>query len=251
MKVIAIAAEKGGTGKTSTATITADILTQKGYKVLLIDLDPQVNASLITRTESAKKTVLGVLTGESTILEAKQKTPFCDVVPASRALSAADMTFTATGKEAILREALEPVRDVYDYVILDTPPALGVLTINAFVAADDIVVCAETTLLSLQAIEQISTTTDPIKKYFNPKLNVKGILFTRYNPRAIASREMKKYIDTVSERIGTKVFKSTIRTGTALQEAQILRIPLTQHAPKAKVTEDYKRFVDELINEGK
>ena len=249
MKVIAIANRKGGVGKSTTAAALINGLTLKGYKVLGVDLDAQRNLTSTMRAK-ADKTVLGVLTGDISIREAIIRTSGGDIVPASRSLSGADATITDTGKEYKLREAMEPVLAEYDYIILDCPPALGILTVNALTAADSVIIPAQADIYSLEGIEDLQDTITPVKRYCNSKLEIAGILLTRYSGRSILSRDATTLAERLAERLGTKVFNSKIREAVAVKEAQISRESLFSYAPRAKVTEDYRAFIEELLGKG-
>lgn len=247
MRVIAIANRKGGVGKSTTAAALVSGLTLKGYRVLAVDLDAQRN---LTSTMSARvdsKTSLGVLTGDITAKEAIRKTESGDIIPASKSLSGADAILTETGKEYRLKEALEPVKEWYDYCIIDSPPALGILTVNALTAANSVIIPAQADIYSLEGIEDLQETIQPVRKYCNPTLEIQGILLTRYSPRSILSRDVTTLAEQLAEQLETSLFKATIREAVAVKEAQISQQSLFTYAPKAKVTEDYKAFIEEFL----
>lgn len=247
MRIIAIANRKGGVGKSTTAAALVSGLTLKGYRVLAVDLDAQRN---LTSTMSARvdsKTALGVLTGDITAKEAIRKTESGDIIPASKSLSGADAILTETGKEYRLKEALEPVKEWYDYCIIDSPPALGILTVNALTAANSVIIPAQADIYSLEGIEDLQETIQPVRKYCNPTLEIQGILLTRYSPRSILSRDVTTLAEQLAEQLETSLFKATIREAVAVKEAQISQQSLFTYAPKAKVTEDYKAFIEEFL----
>ena len=225
-KVYTITNQKGGAGKTTTALAVAAGLSLKGYSVLSIDLDAQSNMTYTAGAKADGATALGVLTGEIRAGDAIQKTESGGIIPASKALAGADAFITDTGKEYRLKEALEPIRGEYDYIIIDTPPALGILTINALTACDSVIIPAQADIYSLQGIEQLAETMKPVKKYTNPEL-----------------------AQQIAGKLGTKLFRATIREAVAVKEAQISQQSLYSYAPKAKVTEDYSRFIAELLGE--
>lgn len=246
MKTIAIANRKGGVGKSTTAAAITSYLTLNGYRVLAVDLDAQRNLTSTMNARAEAKTVLGVLTGETTAAEAIRHTEQGDIIPASKALSGADLAIVDTGKEYKLKEALEAVKADYDYIVMDCPPALGILTVNALTAADSVIIPAQADVYSLEGIADLEETIEPVRKYCNPSLTIAGILLTRYNGRSILSREVTTLAEQLAQRLGTKVFKTTIREGVAVKEAQISQQSLFTYAPTANVTEDYRAFIKEL-----
>lgn len=247
MRIIAIANRKGGVGKSTTAAALVSGLTIKGYKVLAIDLDAQRNLTSTMRSRADSKTALGVLTGGITAKEAIRHTESGDIIPASKSLSGADTTLTETGKEYRLKEALESVKEEYDYCIIDCPPALGILTVNALTAANSVIIPAQADIYSLKGIEDLQETIQPVRKYCNPSLEIQGILLTRYSPRSILSRDVKTLAEQLAEKLETSLYNATIREAVAVKEAQISQQSLFTYAPKAKVTEDYRAFIDEFL----
>lgn len=246
-KKIAIINQKGGVGKSTTAEALAAGLSLKGFSVLAIDLDAQGNMTYTIGANPDGITSLEVLTQKATAQEAIQHTNNGDIIPASNSLAGADAFIADTGKEYRLKEALEPIEREYDYVVIDTPPALGILTVNALTACDSVIIPAQADIYSLQGIEQLSETMKPVKKYCNPALKVDGILLTRYSSRSVLSRDVADLANQLATKIGTKVFKTTIREAIAVKEAQISQQSLFKYAPKAKVTDDYAAFIDEIL----
>lgn len=248
-RVYAVINQKGGVGKSSTAATLAAGLSLKGYKTLSIDLDAQGNLTYTAGAKTNGATALGVLTGEVKAEDAIQHTPSGDIIAANKALAGADAFISDTGKEYRLKEALESLQAAYDYIIIDTPPALGILTINALTACNSVIIPAQADIYSLQGIEQLAETMKPVKKYCNPALQIEGILLTRYSPRSVLSREVAELAEQLAAKLGTKLFKTTIREAIAVKEAQISQQTLYSYAPKSKVTEDYTSFIQELIGE--
>lgn len=248
MKIIAVINQKGGVGKSTTAEALTAGLLLKGYTCLAIDLDAQGNLSYTAgaKTEGVP-TVLEVLTGEAKAREAIQHLQGGDVIAANKALAGADAFINSTGKEYKLKEALEELQGEYQYIIIDTPPALGILTVNALTACHSIIIPAQADIYSLQGIEKLAETIKPVKKYCNPSIFIEGILLTRYSPRSVLSREVAEIAGKLADKLGTKVFKTTIREAIAVKEAQISQQSLFDYAPKAKVAEDYRAFIEELL----
>lgn len=250
MKIIALINQKGGVAKSSTALALHAGLTERGYKVLGVDLDAQGNFSYTSGAAQNGETILGVLTGETKIKDAIQTTETGDIIPSSLALANADIFLSNTGKEYTLKKALAPITREYDHIILDTPPALGVLTANALTACDTVIIPAQADVYSLMGINQLNNTIEAVREYCNPKLEIAGILLTRYYARAALNREMIKLVNQIAANINTKVFTATIREAVILKEAQINRKSIFTYAPKANITADYNAFIDELIGEG-
>lgn len=249
-RIISIINQKGGVGKSTTAEALLAGLTLKGYKTLAVDLDAQGNLTYATGANSQGATSLGVLTREVDAGDAIQHTPSGDIIPSNKALAGADAFITDTGKEYRLREALESVASEYDYIIIDTPPALSILTINALTASNSVIIPAQADIYSLQGIEQLAETIQPVKRYCNPTLSIEGILLTRYSKRSILGQEVAGLARQIARRLNTKVFDTTIREAIAIKEAQISQQSLFSYAPKAPVTDDYRAFIEEVIGKG-
>lgn len=249
-RIISIINQKGGVGKSTTAEALLAGLTLKGYKTLAVDLDAQGNLTYATGANSQGATSLGVLTREVDAGDAIQHTPSGDIIPSNKALAGADAFITDTGKEYRLREALESVASEYDYIIIDTPPALSILTINALTASNSVIIPAQADIYSLQGIEQLAETIQPVKRYCNPTLSIEGILLTRYSKRSILGQEVAGLARQIAQRLNTKVFDTTIREAIAIKEAQISQQSLFSYAPKAPVTDDYRAFIEEVIGKG-
>ena len=246
-EVIAVINQKGGVGKSTTALALGAGLRLRNFKVLYVDLDAQGNLSYTLKADSTGVTVIDLLTGQSNITQAIQHTDQGDVIASGPALAGADAVITTTGKEYRLKEALESVLEKYDYIIVDTPPALGVLTINALTACTSVIIPAQADIYSLQGISQLYTTIDTVRRYCNPSLVVKGILLTRYSPRAILSRDIAEIIAQTAQSLNTKLFKSTIRESISVKEAQASQQDIYSYAPKGNATLDYTAFVDEVL----
>ena len=248
--IVAITAQKGGVGKTTLAATMAAALTLKGKKVLLVDLDQQGSLSFVTGADTNGKTTLGLLTRENKAADIIQKLPVADIIPANKSLVSAEATLRETGGEYRLREGLEPVRAEYDYIILDCPPALNSLTINALTAADEVIIPTQADVLSIQGIAQLYESYKLVKKYTNRGLHIAGVLLTRHSGRAVIKRDLEAALrDKIAGMIKTKVYQTTIREGVAINEAQYLQQSIFQYAPRSKVAADYEAFVNEFLQD--
>lgn len=252
MKTIAVCNQKGGTGKSSTVLALAYGLYGTGNKILVIDLDPQCNASYALGIDLLNvPTVYHVLKHEKPIREAIQPVRVgLNVLTGSLALAGADAEFTQTGREYMLKEALEAVGDKYDYIIIDNAPTLGIMVTNALTAADHVVIpVGAGDAFSLLGLTQLYGLIQNVQKYCNHDLKIAGLLITRYNSRTNANQIMREQVQNVADQIGTKVFNAAIRESVSIKESQILRTNLFEQSPKGNATVDYKSFIEELLNE--
>ena len=249
MRIVAVANQKGGVGKTTTSQALTAGLADKGYKVLGIDLDPQgnlssacgsINYNVPTIYELMKREV----TAEETI---QHMNGGYDIIPSNIMLAGAEQELSQTGKEHRLKEAIAAVSDNYDYIIVDTPPSLGVLTVNAFTAASDILIPTTAGIFATTGINQLNETVKSVQKYCNPNVKITGILFTRFNPRANISKQIKELTEQLSQYISAPIYKTYIRSAVAVEEAQANRVDIFDFAEKSTVSEDYKAFIEEFL----
>lgn len=251
MKTITIINQKGGVGKSTTALAIGAGLSIKGYKVLYVDLDAQGNLSYTLNADIRGYNSLGVLERPKTIKEEIQRLNNVDILASTPNLAGADNIINQTGKEYRLKEALELVADIYDYCIIDTPPALGVVTINALTASTGAIIPAQSDIYSLQGISQLNQTIEAVKRYCNPNLFIMGIVLTRYNKRAIIRREVAEMLEVIAKELDTKLYNTKIRECTALVEAQAMKEDIYTYAPKSNATADYMALVNEILEEVK
>ena len=249
MEVIAIINRKGGVGKTATAQALGAGLIRKGFNVLYADLDSQTNLSYALEADIGGFSSMDVLTGNTKAQDAIQHTQQGDIIPASEDLAGADAIIKDTGKEYRLKEALEEVAGSYDYAIIDTPAALGTLTINALTAANSVIIPVQADIYSLQGIGQLTQTIGAVKKYCNPSLYIRGILTTRYNGRAIISKDMLSNLEEAAAQLNTILYKTPIRECISIKEAQASQQDIYSYAPKSNAAKDYNAFIDEFINQ--
>lgn len=246
--IIVLTNQKGGVGKTTTSTaMAAGLVSFYHKKVLAIDLDPQGNLgfSLGLNIEEGR-TIHDVMTGRTTAREAIQSTDYCDVIPSNILLSSAELEFNSPDRELLLKNALDPVASDYDYIIIDTPPALNILTVNAYAVADYLIIPMAPEILSLLAVTQIKETIDSVRESLNPHLDVLGILLTKYNPRTVLAREVKEMAENIASQIDSCVFDTQIRSSVSVAEAPAHGLSIFDYAPRAKPCQDYRDFIQEI-----
>ena len=241
--------QKGGTGKTTTAQALGAGLTGEGYKVLFIDLDAQGNLTRATGATAEGYTILEVLQGKARAIDAIQDAPGGHIIAAGPGLGAEGI-LTRTGKEYRLAEALEPVKKKFDYIIVDCPPSLGVLSVNALTTSDYGIIPAGADAFSLQALEQIHDTAQAVQKYTNKGLQIMGVLICRYSGRSILSRELAEMIGDKAQEMGTRLFNTRIRENISIKEAQQMQQDIFTYAPRSNGAVDYRNFVQEVLSYG-
>lgn len=246
--VIAITNQKGGVGKTTTSCSLACGLAMNNKRVLAVDLDPQGNLgfSLGLEIESCA-TIYEVLKGTATLQEAIRSAKYCDVISSNILLSSAELEFTGKQRECMLKNILSTVAGYYDYIIIDTPPALNILTVNAYAAADYLIIPMVPEILSLLGVSQIKETINTVRASVNPDLVVLGILLNKYNPRTLLSREVKEMAQNIAAQIGTTVFNTHIRSSVCVAEAPAQGESLLDYAPRSNPAQDYKALVAEVL----
>lgn len=250
MKVITLSNQKGGVAKTTTAIALATGLYHRGYTVLCIDLDPQSNLSLGVGADvlNMKHTLYDVFKGNADINDAINHVSLgFDLVTGGLMLTTADMEFVTIGREKLLKEALEPVQDKYDYCVVDTSPNLGILVANALTASDSVVVPVTADAFAIQGLTQLYDSIQSIRKYSNSDLKIAGLLVTRHDERTNVSKVLLENINERAKAMNIPVFSRYIRNGVVIRNSQVLGFDLFMEAPKANVTEDYTAFIDELL----
>lgn len=247
METIAIINRKGGVGKTATAQALGAGLAAKGKKVLYVDLDSQTNLSYVLGADTEQQSSMDLLLHETTAKQAIQHTPQGDIIAGSEDLAAADTQITENRKEYRLKEALEELTPLYDYVIIDTPAALGTLTINALTASQSAIVTVQPDAFSLQGLGQLNKAIETVKKYCNHDLQIKGILLTRFTYRPVLSRDMLSNMEDAAEQLNTFVYEKPIRECISVKEAQASQQDIFTYAPRSNAAIDYKAFIDEFL----
>ena len=250
LEIVVVANRKGGVAKSSTALALGAGLIRNGYKVLYIDLDSQTNLTngLGAREEGVVSS-WDVLTGAATAAQAIQHTPQGDVIGGSEALAGADIAIAGTGREYCLKNALDAIGGAYDYVIIDTPPALGTLTINALTAANSVIIPAQADEDSIKGIHLLNRAIQAVKRHCNRNLYIRGILITRYNGRAIYSRDMQDNLQATAALLKTKLYSTTIRENVAIKEARSKKRDIFSYSGKSNGARDYRAFVKEFLEE--
>ncbi len=248
MKIITITNQKGGVGKTTTSASLAGGLTLLGFRVLAIDLDPQGNLSYSLGAETDESpTIYEVLKGRIPFEDAIQSTLACDILPSNILLSGAELEFNFPGREHILKEAMGETALQYDYIIIDTPPALSILTVNAYTVSTSVIIPMVPEILSLQGISQLKETIDTVRRYYNHALIIDGILLTKYNNRVNLTKDVEDLAKIVARQLGTVVFKAKIHTSVAVAEAPAHCETVMTYAPKSVAARDYNAMIQELL----
>jgi chromosome partitioning protein len=255
-RVIALVNQKGGCGKTTTAVNLAACLAVNGRSVLLVDLDPQANATVslgidpatLTRTiyqvlidepgsDGAPVDVAGVITHSNV--------PNLDVVPSSIDLAAAEMELSARiGRENSLRKKLAPVRDAYRYILVDTPPSLGLLTLNALVACDEVIIPIQTHYYALLGMRQLLRTLRAVREETGHEIEIAGVVPTMYDARTAIGKEI---LQGIREHFGDKVFSSAIHFNIKLVESSMVGVPVFVHTPTSRGAQEYMNLAKEVM----
>lgn len=249
-KIISLATQKGGVAKTTSTCAIAAVLKKKGFRVLVVDMDPQGNLSFSMGADGEMATIYHVLRGEVKIQFAIQRSAVVDIIPTNILLSGIEMEFTGQGREFLLKNALAPIADNYDYILIDTPPGLGILTVNALTASDYAILPMLPDIFSLQGITQVYDTVEHLRRTCNPQLSIAGILLTKYNPRTRLAREAYGAAELISQNLNIPLLKSYIRNCISLSEAQSLQCNLVEYAPYCAGILDYQALVAELLERG-
>ena len=250
IQIITVTNQKGGVGKTTTASALVCGLKQRGARVLGIDLDPQGNLGFTLGLEpDQQRTIYDVLKGTCSIEQAIVSTEYGDILPSDIMLSAAEVDFTSAQREFLLDRQLALVRDKYDFVIIDTPPALNILTVNAYVASTGLIVPMEAEVLSLVGITQLQETIETVRDSLNPHLKVLGVLINKYNPRLTLSREILDMAEEVASQLDTKVFQVKIRRSVGVAMAPAHGQSILTYQPGSKSAQDLQFVVDAVAGE--
>ena len=248
-RIIAIANQKGGVGKTTTAINLSACLAEKGKKVLSIDMDPQGNmtSGLGVDKDSVEKTVYDLIIGEAQIEEiiCKNVLENMDVLPTNIDLSAAEIELIGIdNKEYIIKNEVDKVKDNYDFIIIDCPPSLSMLTINAMTTADSVLVPIQCEYYALEGLSQLIHTIELVKERLNSNLEIEGVVFTMYDARTNLSLQV---VENVKDNLNQNIYKTIIPRNIRLAEAPSYGMPINQYDPKSSGAESYRLLADEVI----
>ena len=248
-RIIAIANQKGGVGKTTTAINLSACLAEKGKKVLSIDMDPQGNmtSGLGVDKDSVEKTVYDLIIGEAQIEEiiCKDVLENLDVLPTNIDLSAAEIELIGIdNKEYIIKNEVDKVKDNYDFVIIDCPPSLSMLTINAMTTADSVLVPIQCEYYALEGLSQLIHTIELVKERLNSNLEIDGVVFTMYDARTNLSLQV---VENVKDNLNQNIYKTIIPRNIRLAEAPSYGMPINQYDSKSSGAESYRLLADEVI----
>ena len=241
--VISLLNHKGGVGKTTSAINIGAGLVELGKKVLLIDLDPQANLTISLGIQRQPVTIYESLRGESELVPFQYKPNF-DVITSSLDLSGAEMELVnEPGREFLLRSLFEPIQEEYDYVIIDCPPSLGLLTLNALTSSNFVYIPLQTEFLALQGVAKIKQVIDKVRFRLNKKLSIGGVIATMYDSRKVLNRDV---VATIQKYFGDRVFETMIRNNVALAEAPAQRMDIFSYQPKCSGATDYLLLCKEI-----
>lgn len=248
-KAMAVVNQKGGVGKSTTAVNLGAYLAAAGRKVLVIDIDPQGNASSGVGVDKAtvKESIYDALIDERPLSELIRHTavPGLDVVPSNVQLAGAEIELVTTiSRELRLKKAIAPVRSLYDYILIDCPPSLGLLTVNALTAADSVLVPIQCEYYALEGLSQLLNTIHLVQKHLNPGLEIEGVVMTMFDPRTNLSQQV---ISEVQSFFKDRVFKTVIPRNVRLSEAPSYGQPILLYDDRSKGAEAYRQLAEEVM----
>ncbi len=242
---IAISNHKGGVGKTTTVVNLAAGLAKLGRKVLAVDLDPQANLTFSFGVSKVEESIYDALKGKIETLPVLNIQENLYLVPSSLDLAGAEMELNAeAGREYILKEILDPIKDSYDYVLIDCPPSLGLLTINAFTAADEVIIPIQSHFLAIKGLTKILEVINKVRRRLNPNVQITGVIITLYDRRKILHRDIE---DTIKTYFQDKVYHTKIRENISLAEAPAKGADIFSYSSGSKGAKDYYNLTLEFL----
>lgn len=250
MITISISNIKGGVGKTSVASTLAAGLNAKGKKLLMIDSDPQSNLTMCFLPELSDEapSLYSVYKEGKSIDEVKVSVKKgLDIVCGDFSLCNADIEFLNAGRLTMLKKAFKNMKEEYDFVVIDNPPNLGILTLNSFIVSDYVIVPSLADSFSLKGERLLKEALDSVGQEIEREIPVAGILLTRYNSRTKVSKLLESSLNKAAEMLSTKLFETKIRQSVVIQEAQLAKEDLFSYSPKSSACDDYRNFVDEFL----
>jgi len=247
-KIISVANQKGGVGKTTTTVNLCTILAKKGKKVLLIDADPQGNATSGLGVEKeVENSTYDILVDDTEIKDAIQDTIIKNlkVCPANMNLAGAEVELVSMmSREQRLKEKLDVIKDEFDYILIDCPPSLGLITLNAFTASNSVLIPVQCEYYALEGLGQLLNTVELVRKHMNKDFKVEGALLTMYDARTNLSNQVVKEVKRYFE---DKVYKNVIPRNVKLSEAPSYGMPITLYDPRSKGAKSYEKFTREFL----
>ena len=246
--ILTVAMGKGGSGKTTTAWALAAAARRDGKRVLCVDLDPQANLTACMGGNPAAPGLFSVLTEKARAGSVIQHTAQGDLIAAGLNLAAAEQIIqNRPGRDFILKTALQPVIKDYDLLILDTPPSLSTLLVNALAASDSVLLTTQARSFAIMGLYQIAETIAQVQKYCNSALSVLGILYTQHTPNRALARDLTEDVEAQAQRMGTRLLDTYIRPAEALPQAQALQQDIFTYSPRSNAAKDYQALYDEIL----
>lgn len=244
--ILSVVTQKGGVGKTTIAGAITNTAALYGKKTLAVDFDPQANLSYSFGACQSTSTIYNAIRGEVSLSECIISTPSGDIIPSDILLNSAELDFISENREFLLKNILREVSDIYDYIIIDSPPGLGILTACALCASDYVIIPMLPDSFSLQGIVLIDDTINRVRMSCNPRLNVAGILINQYSPLNRLHREARKTAMLIASGCGMDIFSTVIHRNGALSEAHTLQTNIACYTRCRRAVKDFKNLFLEM-----
>lgn len=240
-KIISICNLKGGCGKTTTTQSLAAALSLRGNRCLVVDLDPQANLTLVSKVDDSEGSIYDLMIGKLDFDRVYQTNNYYDIIPADISLNKADRVFVGKGKQYILKDVLDPLKERYDYILIDTAPTLNILTINSLTASDYVIIPTEQSFYAIQSLDLLYETITEVKDKYNRDLTILGLLYTKHTERSNVNRLMSALIDRFVQAKKIRVFDTKIKESSAVSILQVI--------PRKHPVKDYKNLANEVDTE--